>query len=103
MSAPITDPQVIAFCNDVLRPLAESTRALVARISDANIKWQATIAALVPADAGAAITDNRVAEGVTELTGMDINQLVSTLTAMSAASNAQIISKPCVQPLNVLS
>lgn len=96
----IINPQAIVFCNEVLRPLAEQTRALKARITAANVTWGAGLNAVFTNDSSV-VTDNRTAEGVSTLTGADIQQLMSGLLAVSAAVNDQVISKPCVRPIQV--
>lgn len=98
MATPITDPSVIKFSNEQVRPLCEQARALLANINAMSNLWNLGISAKVTNDASA-IVDNRTAEGVIELVGSDVVQAVSNLQAIYTASNAQIIQKPCVRSL----
>lgn len=95
----ITDPEAIRFVNEQIRPLCEEVRALVARVGAMNTSWQAGINVKFPNDASA-VTDNRDTEGISRLTGADIQSAVGILLAVTAASNSQIISKPCVRALS---
>lgn len=97
--AAITNPNSIAFVNTKIRPLCEDVRALVAEIAAMNIDWQSGINATFPNDTSA-VSDGRDAEGVSRLTGADIQSAVGILLAVAAASNAQIIAKPCVRTFN---
>lgn len=94
----ITNPQAIKFVNEQVRPLAEELRAVMARLTSAQTDWFGGINALFPNDS-TAVADNRDAEGVSRLTGQDINSLMSTAIAVLGASNTTIIAKPCVRPL----
>jgi hypothetical protein len=93
----ITDPQAIRFSNEVIRPLSEEVRALVAKIGAAQTTWFSGLNAEFPNDA-TPLDDGREDEGVSRLTGADINSVMGVLIAMSGASNSEIISKPCVRP-----
>lgn len=95
---PVTDPQAIKFCNEQVRPLAEKLRALRVEIEAAQTDWFAGLNAKFPNDSGA-VTDSREAEGVSRLTGADINSFMSIAIGMLNAGNAEIIAKPCVRSL----
>lgn len=95
----VTNPQAIKFVNEEVRPLAEQLRAISARIAASKVEWDATIAALFPNDT-TTVDDLRDAEGVSRLTGADIQAFVSVAIAMLNAGNTQIISKPCVRALS---
>lgn len=95
----ISDPRVIKFVNEQIRPLCEQVRATKARIVAMQNDWNATIAVLVPNDSSP-LADGRDAEGVSRLTGADINQEVTNLIAVGAAANDQIIGKACVRALS---
>jgi hypothetical protein len=69
-------------------------------IDNANTQWFAGINTTVP-NTSEALADGRDAEGVSRLTGADINSAMSILGAMKTASNSEIISKPCVRALEV--
>jgi hypothetical protein len=96
----ITDPQAVRFANEVVRPLSEEVRALVAKISAAQTTWFSGINAQFPNDP-TPLDDGRENEGVSRLTGADINSSMGVLIAMAQASNSEIISKPCVRPFPV--
>jgi len=96
----ITNPESIRFVNEQIRPLCEEVRALVARVGAMNTSWQAGLNVTFPNDS-TAVADNRDAEGVSRLTGADIQSAVGILLAVTAASNSQIISKPCVRAISV--
>ena len=98
--AAITDPVAIKFVNEQVRPMAEKLRAIMHEISGMSTDWFAGINTKFPNDTSA-VADNRDAEGVTRLTGADINSLVGIAIAMSTAGNTEIIAKPCVRPLSV--
>jgi len=94
----ITDPQAIRFCDEQVRPMCERVRALMAELDEMGITWEGGVGALFPADASL-VEDGRENEGVSRLTGMDINQVMTVLQAILGANNEQIISKPCVRSL----
>lgn len=95
--ADITDPRIIKFVNEQVRPLCEEARALKARIASATTDWFAGLNALTPNDASA-VADNRDAEGASRLTGADVNSAVGNLISAHDAINDQVVSKPCVRP-----
>ena len=97
----ITDPEAIKFVNEYIRPMCENIRYSNARGADFAIKWTGLSGDFTndPADM---VEDGRDAEGISRLSGADINavaavfnQLLSDLTPQSQA----IIQKPCVRPL----
>jgi hypothetical protein len=96
--ADVTDPNVIRFVNEQVRPLCEQARALKARVGAMTTDWFAGINAKVPNDASA-IQDGRTAEGVSRLTGANVNSAVGTLIAAHDAINDQVAALPCVRPL----
>lgn len=95
----ITNPEAIKFVNEQIRPLCEEARAFNARVTAMQTKWNSGINALFPNDT-TALDDGRDAEGVSRLTGANVQQAVGSLLAMLTASNSQIIEKPCVRPLS---
>lgn len=97
----ITDPQAIKFANEQVRPLAEDIRALLARLAAAETVWYGGLNTLNPNDAQELLDDGREAEGISRLTGADINSFMAVALAMKAASNPEIVAKPCVRPLQV--
>lgn len=98
--AAIVDPIAIKFSNEQVRPLAEQLRALMVKITSVETDWFAGINTKFPNDASV-VTDNRTAEGVSILTGADVNSFMSTAIAMRNAGNTQIVAKPCVRGLSV--
>lgn len=95
----ITDPEVIKFANEQIRPLAEEIRAIKARLAAMQIKWEGGISSKVPND-GSILLDGRASQGVSVLTGSDINQEVGNMIGTAEEVNDQIIEKPCVRPLS---
>ncbi len=104
----ITDPRAIKFANEQVRPLAESLRAIKARIEAAKNDWSAdgnAIAGLFAGDQAASdgrLEDGRDAEGVSRLIGYNVAQFMDVLTAVETAINDQIVALPCVRPLEVI-
>lgn len=96
----ITDPEAIRFVNEQIRPLAERLRAEMVLITSIETAWFAGINAEFPNDSSL-VDDHRNAEGVSRLTGADINSIMSIAIGMRNAGNTQIISKPCVRALSV--
>lgn len=98
----ITDPEAIKFVNEYIRPMCEQVRYMGARGSDFANKWN-LLAADFPNDAAELVEDGRDAEGISRLTGEDINATATvflTLLASIGTPEAQAtISKPCVRPL----
>jgi hypothetical protein len=100
----ITDPRAIRFVNEEVRPLTEAMRALKARADAALVKWYGEISALTPNDIDA-VDDGREAEGISRLTGADVNKLVVQLAAyqtqLDETGVIDVISKSCVRGLDV--
>ena len=98
----ITDPEAIKFVNEYIRPMCETVRYMVARGTDFANKW-AQVAGDFPNDPLEAVEDGRENQGVSRLTGADINAVAgvfSTLLGEISGATAQaVISKPCVRPL----
>lgn len=96
----ITDPRAIKFANEQVRPLAEKLRAIVAEVGALQTDWFSGTNSLFTNDA-TLVDDGRDAEGISRLTGQDVNSLVNIALAMASASNSQIVAKPCVRALTV--
>jgi hypothetical protein len=92
----ITNPEAIRFVNEQIRPLCEKARALNAEINSMQTLWFSGLNVSFP-NTVEVLEDNRVSEGVSILTGANINSAVGILAAMTTASNAEIIAKPCVR------
>jgi hypothetical protein len=96
--ANITDPRVIKFVNETIRPLAEEARLLKARVNDMNVKWSSEIQSLCP-NTTDLIADGRDAEGISRLTGQNVNDVQYALAVNIGALVDASIEKPCVRPL----
>ena len=98
----ITDPEAIKFVNEYIRPMCETVRYMGARGSDFANKW-AQIAGSFPNDPLETVEDGREGQGVSRLTGADINAVagvfVTLLGEISGATAQAVISKSCVRPL----
>jgi hypothetical protein len=99
----ITNTEVIKYSNEVIRPMSEKIRALKVELDSAMTTWFGTISANCPNDAGEILEDGRSTEGISILTGADITSLVvvmqSLQTPLNVAGVSDVISKPCVRPL----
>jgi hypothetical protein len=96
----ITGPEEIKFVNEYIRPMCENIRFMKARGDDFAIKW-AGISGGFPNDTSI-VEDGRDAEGISRLTGADINAVAavfSTLLGDIGATAEAVIAKPCVRPL----
>lgn len=107
----ITDPRVIKFVNEQLRPLAERTRAVQAEL-ETTLAYAANevIPAITTAEAGALLDDGRDAEGVSRLTREDMLLAIGLLnglatTARDPGNEAALAAmfKCCVRPLRIIS
>jgi hypothetical protein len=101
MAKGITGPEEIKFVNDYIRPMCENLRYMCARGKDWKIKWDSGLSAGFPNDASV-VEDGREAEGISRLTGADINAVAVVFNALLADIDANAetaINKPCVRPL----
>ncbi len=96
----ITDPEALRFINEQIRPLCESTRALKVRMSAMKTMWDDHIGALIPSDTSA-VEDGRESEGVSRLTGLDVNNVRNAMAVLITSIGDTVIGKPCVRPLEV--
>lgn len=96
----IVDPEAVRYVNEVVRRLAEKARGLKAEILAAQTQWYAGLNVAIP-NTTDLVADGREAEGVSRLTGADVNNAMGQLIALASAINDEIISKPCVRPLQV--
>lgn len=78
---PITDPRAIKYANEVLRPLAEKLRDVNEDIARAEQHWTDEVGALCP-NTSDVLEDGRDAEGVSRLTGAEINSLRAVFVQM---------------------
>lgn len=96
----ITGPEEIKFVNEYIRPMCENIRYMKARGDDFALKW-AQLSSSFPNDT-TAVEDGRDAEGISRLTGADINAVATvfnTLLGDIDATAEAVIAKPCVRPL----
>lgn len=96
--AAISDKQAIRFVNEQVRPMCERVRALIAEIDSMQVDWFQGLNALFPNDSSS-VDDGREGEGISRLTGADINNVMTILGAIAGEKNEQIIGKPCVRAL----
>jgi hypothetical protein len=102
--ANITDAEAINFVDTELRPICELMRALDAKITAAQVKWNSGISSHFDTDADVLI-DGRADDGVSVLTGADVKNAMTQMgtydTQMEGAGVRGVISKPTVRALNV--
>ena len=100
----ITNAEVVKYSNEVVRPLAETLRGLKARVDAALVPWNNTLSAFVPNDASL-LEDERGGEGVSRLTGADLNSFIGKLTGFQSIMNQDgveaAVAKPCVRALEI--
>lgn len=94
----ITNPIAIKFVNEKIRPITEKIRALVAAGTSIKIGWDSGIKDLFPND-DSLVADGREAEGVSRVTGADINNVMIVAEAMLSQNNPVVIEKPTVRAL----
>ena len=96
----ITNPIAIKFSNEVIRPLAEEMKLLKVRADQAMTDWYAGINTLFPNDSSP-VQDGREAEGISRLTGADVNNLMGQVgvykSQLEQPGVPQVIAKPCVR------
>lgn len=101
----ITNIEVIRFTNEEVRPIAERLRDLDHIISDLLTSWYGGINTVCPNDPGESLEDGRESEGVSRLSGEDINSLMAVVATMKStfdgAGVRDVINKPTVRSLNV--
>ena len=102
--ADITDPQVIAFSNELVRPLAELLRDLDVFNEDGLDTYAGRIEALLTPHAdGDIIQDGRELEGVSRLSKKDLVDFMAIAntvrTFFNNASTRDTVRKPTVRPL----
>ena len=81
--------------------MCENLRYMCARGKDWKIKWDSGLSAGFPNDTSV-VEDGRDAEGISRLTGADIQAVATVFNTLlgdiDAAAEASI-NKPCVRPL----
>jgi len=82
--AKITDPQVITFCNEVIRPICERLHRVDLLMEAAHEEWMDKIKSLTTSNDNAdLIDDRRDAEGVSRLTLADLKAVVNVFKMLS--------------------
>jgi len=95
--AEIQDQAAIQFVNEYVRPLCELVRAAKARIDDAQLRWFDGLNTLIPNDAQATISRERLPT----LTGADIHNIMGNLFAARDQVILDVVEAACVRPLEV--
>ena len=72
---PITDPRVIRFCNQGVRPVSERLRSLFSDLDDLTRRWDDEIGALVPNTVDV-VDDGRADEGISTLEAREVRQFI---------------------------
>lgn len=92
----ITDPEVIRFINERVRTYAERLRAVKMEGASLVSAWFGLgINTRTPNDSSP-VADGREREGVSRITGADVNNLIGQAANISSQFNQDIIEKPCV-------
>jgi hypothetical protein len=102
----ITDPVVVKFTNEHLRPLAETVRDLKVQLDEAAAVWTDQVSPLLSAHTnGDPLADGREAEGVSRLTKADLTAFVGVagqlITALNVSGVMNTVRKPTVRVLRV--
>ena len=97
--ADMTDPQLIKFVNEHVRPLAEDVRDFKAWLDDAAATYTAEIAGIMSGNvSGDVLLDGRAGQGVSVLTKGDITAffqvLQALMTELEAAGVMDTVRKP---------
>jgi hypothetical protein len=100
----ISDPTVVAFCNQVVRPIADRMVGMKATIDIEAATWTATINPILAGFAdGDTIDDGADQDGRTVLTKSDIVDFVTEMNAFKAQLDApgvfDTVNKPKVNTL----
>ncbi len=100
--AQITEPSAVTFANESVRVWAEDARAFNIKTDALIIEWFGSQSANFPNDSQV-VEDGRDAEGVSRLTGIDVNNIITAALAVQTALDGRDahISKPTVRPLEV--
>jgi hypothetical protein len=96
----ITDPQAVRFANEVIRPTCERLRLLKADVDAAVAAWFSGVNTRFP-NTSETLTDGRAGDGVSVLTGADVNnvmtQLLTFQTQLNGGGVNDVVSKPCTK------
>lgn len=91
--------RVARFINEQVRPLAEEMRAIKLRQLALDAEWQ-SISAGIPND-GTIIPDGRETEGIRQLTGQQINDIIYAVNVNAGAVNLATMAPACVRAVEV--
>lgn len=101
----MNDPRIIRFVNEYLRPMAETIRATAVNAKALLQRWDVDIAPLVVNDSKDVLDDGRLSEGVSQLSGAEIYELVALVTKFSdpatGIADQPVIAKACVRTILV--
>lgn len=96
----MSDPGVVKFLNEDLRPLAELARALKSRSHSAIVRWENVLKERVPDEGDkTTVEDGREKEGVTQIAVDEIYLLTKLLVATTDQIDDALIERFCVRPL----
>lgn len=102
----ITNPGVIAYSNEVFRPLCEQFRNLKYKVDDALLTFNNVHATNCPDDPLEILEDGRSGDGVSVITGEDINRIINYFTQFQTMMDGPNVStnmnRPCVRALQVV-
>ena len=96
--ADITNPQVIKFTTESIRPMCEKTRAWWHEMLSIETIWFAGMNTLIPNDNSVILEGTD--DGRTPLTGSDVHNIMSILINMKQEYNDQVIEKGTVRPFS---
>lgn len=98
----ITDPQAIRFVQEEVRSICEEIRAVKVRSAQITSKWFGSSVNLMFPNTSEVVADGRhERDGISQLTGADVNSVIGQLANISSQYNTDIIEKPCINPLRV--
>lgn len=86
------------FVAERVRPMAEKLRAIKAEILSIQTDWYGGLNVLIP-NASDPVTEGREAEGVEDLTGIEVNNFMGQAFGLTSL-NDEIVAKPCVRGLS---
>ena len=99
----ITDPRVVKFSDEQLRPISEKMRNLYYELKSMQTDWYNGISALCPAEADNMLEDGREDDGASRLSGNDVVgvmiQANEYIQQMEVAGVLGVIQKPCIQSM----
>jgi len=97
----ITDPQSVKFCNEEIRPLADSIARNFAVMQTILASWAAKGMAATIIDDSSVIADGSAADGRTQITGADVCALIALATTLVGMGTGQNSAIPTVLKIAV--